>query len=209
MELGFYPKVHRALRRAGSLLESYSSSEPKWISSAGIAADWRLQSLLSAAVGVQPLPVCACFKLRLYQCVCLSSRVSFASLALSALLFLKRETLAEKKMEKRQITLLARAKMAMMLDRTCVLSSYTDERRWPLLCSTRARTVCWRHNTARTRKQTSICNIRFREICVHTRCVPHNNDNALEFLLLYITAIQSSSLKTCGFETTWGSSIFL
>lgn len=34
-----------------------------------------------------------------------------------------------KKMEKRQITLLARAKMAMMLDRTCVLSSYTDERR--------------------------------------------------------------------------------
>lgn len=97
MELGFYPKVHRALRRAGSLLESYSSSEPKWISSAGIAADWRLQSLLSAAVGVQPLPVCACFKLRLYQCVCLSSRVSFASLALSALLFLKRETLAEKK----------------------------------------------------------------------------------------------------------------
>lgn len=189
---------------------SYSSSEPKWISSAGIAADWKLQSLLSAAVGVQPLPACACFKLRLYQCVCLSSRVSFASLALSALLFLKRKTL-EKKMEKRQIALSARAKMAMMLDRTCVLSSYADERRWPLLRCTRARTVCWRHNTVRTRKQTSICNIRFSEICVHTHthCVPHNNDNVLEFLLLYITAIQSSSLKTCGFKTTWGSSIFL
>lgn len=97
MELGFYPKVHRALRRAGSLLERVIPPANLNELAQRVSRLTEGCSLLSAAVGVQPLPVCACFKLRLYQCVCLSSRVSFASLALSALLFLKRETLEEKK----------------------------------------------------------------------------------------------------------------
>lgn len=34
--------------------------------------EWKLQSLLSAALGVQLLPVHACLRLRLYQFICLS-----------------------------------------------------------------------------------------------------------------------------------------